>query len=287
MNAKQALARLEALGTEQTRKTYYRHGVTGTQFGVKFGDLGKLVKEIGTDHGLALQLWKSGNHDAQVLAAHICDPSRFTRKELDGMVREVDNYVICEQFAKLLIGAPAGEAAAKAYMKHKAEMISAAGYYGLASFAWARKDDVDRKWMADALATIERTIHDRPNRTRHAMNQALICIGCMGGDLHKEAVAAAKRIGTVEVDHGDTACKTPPAIPYMEKVLAHQRKRVAGVHGRKKAGKKKATKKATKKAAKKAARKAAKKAANKKAAKKPPAKKKATRKKATAKARAR
>lgn len=32
-----------------------------------------------------------------------------------------------------------------------------------------------------------------------------------------EAIAAATRIGTVEVDHGDTHCKTPEAVSYIRK----------------------------------------------------------------------
>jgi hypothetical protein len=33
--------------------------------------------------------------------------------------------------------------------------------------------------------------------------------------------AAAKRIGKVEIDHGDTACKTPEVVPTLEKTWAH------------------------------------------------------------------
>ncbi len=42
------LQTLKDFGTEQTRKTYRRHGVLGKQYGVKYGDLGKLVKQIKT-----------------------------------------------------------------------------------------------------------------------------------------------------------------------------------------------------------------------------------------------
>ena len=54
------------------------------------------------------------------------------------------------------------------------------------------------------------------------MNNTLIAIGTRSKGLHKNAIAAAKRIGRVEVDHGETGCKTPSAIPYMEKTWAHK-----------------------------------------------------------------
>lgn len=38
--------------------------------------------------------------------------------------------------------------------------------------------------------------------------------------LEKIAIAAAVRIGPVEVDHGETACKAPEAVSYIEKTVA-------------------------------------------------------------------
>ena len=49
------------------------------------------------------------------------------------------------------------------------------------------------------------------------MNGALISIGVFKPGLRKKAIAAANRIGKVDVDHGETSCKTPDAIPYIEK----------------------------------------------------------------------
>ncbi len=57
------------------------------------------------------------------------------------------------------------------------------------------------------------------------MNNALINIGVRNPALEKKADAAAKRMGTVEVDHGETSCKTPDAAAYIKKTLAHRRKK--------------------------------------------------------------
>jgi hypothetical protein len=73
----------------------------------------------------------------------------------------------------------------------------------------------------DRLAYVEKKIHSATNAEREAMNMALIQIGCRNAALRKAALAAAKRIGKVEVDHGDTACKTPDAAAYIEKTWAH------------------------------------------------------------------
>ena len=77
------------------------------------------------------------------------------------------------------------------------------------------------EWYLQRLAQIEKSIHAAPNAEREAMNMALITIGGRNDVLRKAALAAAKRIGTVEVDHGDTDCMTPAAGPYIEKMWAH------------------------------------------------------------------
>jgi hypothetical protein len=38
-------------------------------------------------------------------------------------------------------------------------------------------------------------------------------------------VTAAQRIGAVEVDHGETGCKTPDAAAYIAKARAHRRRK--------------------------------------------------------------
>ena len=49
------------------------------------------------------------------------------------------------------------------------------------------------------------------------MNRALIAIGRRTPPLRRAATAAAKRIGPVEVDHGETGCKTPDAVAAITK----------------------------------------------------------------------
>ena len=57
------------------------------------------------------------------------------------------------------------------------------------------------------------------------MIMAVINIGLRSPLLEKTAVAAAKRIGPVEVDHGDTSCQTPDPIAYIAKTKAYRAKK--------------------------------------------------------------
>src|SRR5215216_3488770 len=87
MTAKEVLAQLKKLGTEQTKKTFLRHGAKEPFFGVKVGDLKVLQKKIKTDHALALELYDTGNSDAMYLAGFIADPAAMTKADLQKWVK--------------------------------------------------------------------------------------------------------------------------------------------------------------------------------------------------------
>ena len=239
MNLTVALEKLRSMGSAHTRKVYVRHGITGDVFGVSYADLGKLRKEIGADHALARGLWKSGNHDARVLAMMVGDPEAVTVKEAEGWAKQCDNYPIADAFAGLVARSPHAKKLVQKWTKAKAEFIGAAGWHVLAICCGGDDAPFTDTQLGDYVARIEKGIHSAPNRTRYAMNTALIAIGGRGGGLQKKAVGAAKRIGKVEVDHGDTSCKTPDAASYIAKIAARR----AGKRTAKKAAKKKTAKK--------------------------------------------
>src|SRR3954470_12704883 len=98
MTYKELMQELKSLGSEQTRKTYRRHGIQGEIYGVSYASLGVLKKKIKVDHELAIQLWKSGNHDARTLATMIADPAKGISL-LDEWVKDLDSYPIVDAVA--------------------------------------------------------------------------------------------------------------------------------------------------------------------------------------------
>lgn len=217
----EAMRELEKAGSEQTRKTYARHGATGPMFGVAFATLKTMTKRIGVDHELATALWDSGNFDARNLAVKVVDTSRMTPADLDRWVREGSTSRMCGGYAAM-IAAETPHAAAKAdqWLSAKSERERCAGWTLLGQMS-SRDETTPDSWFEKRLAQIERTIHSAPNAEREVMNHAVIAIGCRSAALRKAALAAAKRIGNVEIDHGDTACKTADAAEYIEKAWAH------------------------------------------------------------------
>ena len=94
MTAKEVLAELKKLGTEQTKKTFLRHGAKEPFYGVKIGDMKVIQKKIKKDHQLALDLYDTGNSDAMYLAGLIADPEKMTKADLKKWVKGAYWYMI-------------------------------------------------------------------------------------------------------------------------------------------------------------------------------------------------
>jgi 3-methyladenine DNA glycosylase AlkD len=193
---------------------------------VSYANLNALKKKIKTDHALALELWRSGNHDARVLAAMVADPSEIKGATLDAWVEDLDNYVITDAFSSLACRTPHILSKMKKWTKSKGEWISRTGWALLAGLS-QRDESLPDGFFAEYLAVIEADIHNSKNRVRDAMNSAVINIGIRNGNLEKKAIAAARRIGKVEVDHGETSCKTPDALEYIKKTKEYRKRKAA------------------------------------------------------------
>jgi 3-methyladenine DNA glycosylase AlkD len=222
MSLKEAMTALEKAGTAQARKTYTRHGAAEPMFGVSFGDLKKILNKIKIDQELAEALWDTGNFDARNLAAKVCDPANFPPKVLDAWAATPIAWTWGGYVGQIAAEGPPGSGKAKAekWLRAKDEATRTAGWCTVSAMAMIEPpESTDDAWFTARLAEIEKglTSASTPNRHRSVMNNALIAIGGRNAALRKAATAAAKRLGTIEIDHGDTDCKTPDAVERLEK----------------------------------------------------------------------
>ncbi len=226
MDVETLLRELESRGSAQTRKTYGRHGVRGPMFGVSYKDLGILTRRLKTNHSLALELWKTENHDARILATMIADPAVLKVGELNQWVKDVQDHVIADAVGGVIARSRYALSKANKWREAKGELLSYLGWSITARLA-TNDTELEDEYFQPLVVEIEDRIHSTPNRTRYAMNNALIAIGVRNPALQRLALAAAKRIGKVEVDHGDTSCKTPDAAAYIKKTVAHRKQQMA------------------------------------------------------------
>jgi 3-methyladenine DNA glycosylase AlkD len=224
MTKNEVLRQLEKLGTAQNRKVYARHGVSGPAFGVSYADLGKLKKLIKVDHALAEELWESGNHDARILATMIADPARLTAAKLEAWGRDLGNYVLADALSGLAARSDAAPQLMRKWIASAQEWTGAAGW-NILGYLMRDGSGLEDSELEKMLGDIESRIHTSKNRVKYAMNNALIGIAAFSSKLERQALAAAERIGNVDVDHGETGCKTPDAVAYIKKTAEYRRKK--------------------------------------------------------------
>jgi 3-methyladenine DNA glycosylase AlkD len=225
MTVEEVLKTLESFGSEQTRKTYGRHGVTGPMFGVNFGDLKPFAKKLKTNHALALELWASGNHDARILALMIADPEQATTELLETWADALNVYVLTDALSVYIGKTPLARKIMEKWTQSSEEWRGTAGWNLLGMLATNDPTLAD-SYFEQYISRIEHDLPGAKNRVRYAMNNAVISIGMRNAELERQALAAAARIGKVMVDHGETNCKTPDAEAYIKKANARKAEQV-------------------------------------------------------------
>jgi 3-methyladenine DNA glycosylase AlkD len=212
MKLAEVMGALKKAGDAQTRKTYVRHGAPADVYGVKFAELYKLQKKIKTDHDLAAELWKTSNAEAMYVALMVADPAKLTRAEATAWVKQIRWRGYAFYVGMLVARSPHAKALMDAWMASPKEHVAECGFYVMTYRLREAPETVTDAECEAVLADIEKRIHG-----------AVIAIGGFKPSMKAKAIAAAKRIGMVEIDHGDTDCKTPDAVSYIEKTAKRRK----------------------------------------------------------------
>lgn len=221
MTAQQILAELESLGSESCKRIFINHGAREPLFGVKVQDLKKLQKLVKKNYELSLELYDTGNTDAQYLAGLIADEKKMTRKDLQHWADAASWHMLCENIVPWVAAETAhGYGLALEWIGSNKETVQAAGWSTLSSLVSLKpNDELDLEKLKDLMHQVETFIHTAPNRVRYAMNGYLIAIGCFVPSLTMQALKVGKALGKITVDMGKTSCKVPYAPEYIQKVI--------------------------------------------------------------------
>src|SRR5918996_1324387 len=86
------IERLRGLASPGAREGMARFGINPDRaLGVRIPDLRRLAKELGRDHSLALALWRTGVHEARILASMVDEPERVTERQMESWARAFDS----------------------------------------------------------------------------------------------------------------------------------------------------------------------------------------------------
>lgn len=223
-NAAGVMAGLKKKGSEKMRAMYARHGMkTENVYGVSMADLKVIAKTIKGEQALACELYATGNLDAMYLAGMVADGSKMTKKELNDWVEGAAGLQMISEYTVPWVAVENRDwrELALEWMKSKKEQVAASGWSTYAGIVATKEDEeLDLAEIEELLGAAVKGIHGAKNRVKLAMNGFVIAVGSYVKPLLKKAKAAAKEIGTVSADMGDTACEIRSASEYILKMEA-------------------------------------------------------------------
>jgi 3-methyladenine DNA glycosylase AlkD len=176
-----------------------RYGIVSKNvLGISVVKLRPIAKEIGKDHILAQQLWKTGILDARFLAVFIEEPGKVTEAQMERWAKDFDNGAICDGCCLHLFDRTSfAWKKAIAWSSRGEEFVRRAAFTLMAVLAVHDNDAHDRKFIR-LLPRIKRAAIDERNGVKKAVNWALRQIGKRNLPLNRLAISTAHQIKKME-----------------------------------------------------------------------------------------
>ena len=195
ITTKSILATLRRSANPGNREGMERFGINpDNTLGVSMPVLRQLGKRIGRNHALALDLWKSGIHEARILAGLIDEPGSVTPSQMDRWARDFDSWDVCDQVClNLFVETPYAHAKALAWSGNDREFVRRAGFALVACLAVHDQSAADSQFKK-FFPAIKKASVDERNFVKKSVNWALRQIGKRNRSLNKSALQVAREI---------------------------------------------------------------------------------------------
>ena len=194
-SVKDVLDKLQSKARPEQLQGMAKYGMAVEQrLGVSVPDMRKLAKEIGRDHKLALDLWRTGIAEAKIVAAMVGEPDKLTEEQMEDWVTGIDSWDVCDQVCMNLF--ERNQLAWKKivdWSEREDEFVKRTAFSLIACLAWHDKKASDDRFI-EVLPVIIRGATDERNFVKKAVSWALRNIGKRNLDLNKAAIDTAKEI---------------------------------------------------------------------------------------------
>jgi len=189
------LERLQSKARPDQLEGMARYGMAiERRLGISVPDMRKMAKELGQDHNLALELWKTGIAEAKIIAAMIGDPNKLTERQMEDWVKDINSWDVCDQVCmNLFEKVPFAWKKIIDWSERGEEFVKRTAFALIACLAWHDKKARDEEFI-ELLPVIMRGATDERNFVKKAVNWALRNIGKRNLNLNKAAIQTAKEI---------------------------------------------------------------------------------------------
>ncbi len=198
-SAKEVIKKLESKASPANLEGMARYGIAiENRLGVSMPALRQLAKETGKDHQLALELWRTGTAEACIIAGLIAEPDKFTERQMEAWVKDLDSWDICDQLCgNLLVKSPLAWKKVSDWHDRTEEFVKRTSFALLAYLAIHDKKAEDQKFIK-LFPLLKKGSTDDRNYVKKAVNWALRNIGKRNRNLNKAALELAKDIKQID-----------------------------------------------------------------------------------------
>ncbi len=190
------LAELRARADPASVAGMARFGISphGTLGGTSMDALRRMARPYRHDHALAEALWRSGVHEARILAGLVDDPAQVSAAQMERWARDFDSWDVCDQSClNLFVHTRYAYGKARTWSARRAEYVRRAGFALMAQLAIHDRSASDEK-LAAFLPLIARAATDERNYVKKAVSWALRQIGKRNAALNRAASATAREL---------------------------------------------------------------------------------------------
>ena len=104
MTCADIINKLKACSSQKYKENVVRMGIPEeNSIGVSTADIRKLAKEIGRSNELAFELWKTGYHEARLLAVLLFEKKQVSHDDIEYLMGDVISWDLCAHLCKNLI----------------------------------------------------------------------------------------------------------------------------------------------------------------------------------------
>src|SRR5947208_942058 len=184
MTLEQVIALLQQHANPQAVQGMARFDISSARtLGVSIPVLRGIAKDIGRDHPLALELWRSGIHEARILSSMIADPRMVSPEQMEEWVKDFDTWDVCDQVCgNLFDKTPYAYQKAVEWCHREPEFVRRAGFVMMAELAVHDKQASDEAFL-QFFSLIKQYATDERNFVKKAVSWALRQIGKRNGHL--------------------------------------------------------------------------------------------------------
>jgi 3-methyladenine DNA glycosylase AlkD len=199
LNLKIIMAQLKAHADTANVEGMKRFGIAADRaFGVRVPIVRSIARSIGKNHALAIELWDTGIHEAQLLCSMTADIKQVTETQINKWLKGFASWDMVDQFClNLFWKLPDAHERAIEWAARKEEFVKRTGFSLMAVLAVHDKKAPDAAFEK-FLPIIKQASTDDRNFVKKAVNWALRQIGKRNGVLCKKALGCSREILAID-----------------------------------------------------------------------------------------